>query len=471
MGIAAIAAVMLAAIAIAGGLGASGSPATSPGASAAATAGTPAAAGGSAAAIATAGPTARPSTPSASPTATPTAVPSPSPAVPGLALQLQLDSLRSQLSIPGMTVAILWNDGRSWVGASGEADVAAARPVMPDTGFALASISKTFTAAVVLQLVEQGLLRLDEPVAPWLPAYRLDRRITVRMLLDHTSGLPDFFLNRKIDRPLQSAPDATWTPARSWGYVAAKRPVPGTRWTYSNTNYLLLGELVTAVTGRPLSTEVRDRLLDPLGLADTWYQVAEPPRTTLTVGYRLVAKSGGGVRPVRVAPAGDVMPFRSVITAAGGAGSIASTALDTARWMHAFASGQVLSPSIQRAMIADAVFTTSLGARIGYGLGIQVTTVDGRTALGHSGRYLGFRDVVRYLPVEGVTIAVLTNQGAVDPARIASAMLKVVLPPLPAPSPPVDASPSASPTEPVSGSPGTSPPAEPVVPSTPGADG
>jgi D-alanyl-D-alanine carboxypeptidase len=106
--------------------------------------------------------------------------------------------------------------------------------VTPDTAFALASISKTFTAAVVLRLVDEGRLGLDQRVAPLLPAYRLDRRITVRMLLDHRSGLPDFFANRKIDRALQSDPDAAWTPERTWAYVKAKRPVPGRIWDYSN---------------------------------------------------------------------------------------------------------------------------------------------------------------------------------------------------------------------------------------------
>ena len=114
------------------------------------------------------------------------------------------------------------------------------------------------------------------------------------------------------------------------------------------------------------------------------------------------------------------MPFRSVITAAGGAGSLGGTARDTARWMQALASGRVLSEAMQQAMIGDAVTTAALGAKVPYGLGIQVVTLAGRTAIGHSGRYLGFRNVVRYLPAEGVTIAVLTNQGAADPSRVAA---------------------------------------------------
>jgi D-alanyl-D-alanine carboxypeptidase len=379
-------------------------------------------------------PAARPSASDAPSSGGPASPPaSPNPPVPGTVvpaerLQATLDALRKKASIPGVSVAILWDDGTSWLGVSGRSDVAGKTPVTTDTAFSLASISKTLTAAVVLQLVDEGRLELSDPVAPWLPAYRLDKRITVRMLLDHTSGLPDFFLNRKIDRALQSAPNATWSPARTWKYVSKSRATPGRTWSYSNTNYLLLGELVEAVTGRPLATEVRTRLLDPLGLEGTWYQAVERPRATISVGYRLLAKSGGGVRAVRVAPASTVMPFRSVVTAAGGAGSVAATALDTARWMQAFARGEVMSPATYRAMLADAATTRALKARVPYGLGIQVVSIGGHAALGHSGRFLGFRGVVRYLPDDGVTIAVLTNQGVADPAKIVAALLKVVLP-------------------------------------------
>ena len=139
----------------------------------------------------------------------------------------------------------------------------------------------------------------------------------------------------------------------------------------------------------------------------------------------MLAPAGVVAKPV--APASDVMPFRSVVTAAGGAGSIAATAEDTARWMQAFAGGEVLSSPIQKAMLDDLARTRALHARITYGLGIQLVALDGHPALGHSGRYLGYRNVVRYLPTEGVTIAVLTNQGTVDPAVVAASLVKLVL--------------------------------------------
>ena len=172
----------------------------------------------------------------------------------------------------------------------------------------------------------------------------------------------------------------------------------------------------------PLAKEVRARLLDPLGLEHAWYQAVEKPRTELSTGYRLVPGPTGGARAVPVAPASDVMPFRSVVTAAGGAGSIAATAEDTARWMQAFAGGEVLSPAMQTAMLGDVAYTRALHARIPYGLGIQ-RRVDRRPARrsatpGATSATATWSATCR---PTGVTIAVLTNQGVVDPAVVAGA--------------------------------------------------
>ena len=310
--------------------------------------------------------------PSAAPVPSPSASPAPG-GIPVRQLQARLDRLREKMDIPGVSVAIQWDDGREWAGVSGLRDVNRGQAVTTDTAFSLASVSKTLTAAVVLQLVDEGRLSLDDRVAPLLPGYALHPRITVRHLLDHTSGLPDYFLNGKIDRPLQSEPDAAWSAHDAWDYVLGprKRFLPGKVWYYSNTNYLLLGELVEAVTGRPLAEEVRARLLDPLALETAWYQGAEEPRAKGTEAYRLADQADGSIRIGRVAPRSDVMPFRSVVTAAGGAGSVAMNAIDAARWMRAFAGGEVVAPTSYRAMLADVSNTVRKGAEVPYGLGIQ----------------------------------------------------------------------------------------------------
>ncbi len=340
-------------------------------------------------------------------------------------LQKALNKVRAATFVPGVSVAIVWDNGASWAGASGLADVAARTPVTASTGFALASISKTFTAAVILQLVGEGRLGLDQWVAPLLPAFGLDPRITVRMLLDHTSGLPDFILTKAADKALGDS-NAVWDAAKSWSFVPKFHRVPGTSFDYSNTNYVLLGELIRSVTGNAPSVEIRARLLKPLGLAHAWFQQDEKPLAPLPASYVLRWYGGPPVAKL-IAPAGDVVPFRSVVTATGAAGSMAATALDTARWMNALGSGRVLPPEMVAAMQADEANTAALGANLTYGLGISTVKVAGHIAIGHSGRYLGARNVVRYLPDLHLSIAVLTNQSEIDPAYIAAIVVRALV--------------------------------------------
>lgn len=353
--------------------------------------------------------------------------PPPEPAVASLEVRLQaaLDRLRAKLGIPGVSASIVFPNGERWTGVSGLAGVASKTKVVPETAFAYASVSKTFTSALILQLVDEGRLRLSDPAAGVLPKLRLaiDRRITVGMLLNHTSGLADYFLNPKIDRPLQGAPAAAWTIDRTLGYVGKRLSPPGATWHYSNTNYLLLGLIVERLTGQTLAAAIRTRLLEPAGLGATWYQAdGEPSRAPLAHGYRLPGTKVT-VKPIDLADGSGLAPFRSVITAAAGAGSIAGTSTDLATWARALYTGRVLGPEGTALLLSGFSKTTSYAPGGAYGYGVQAFSIDGHPALGHSGRLLGFRSTVRHFPLDGLTIAVLTNQSRADPAVILRALL------------------------------------------------
>lgn len=343
-------------------------------------------------------------------------------------LQERLEATRRELGIPGIQATVLYPDGTAWTGTSGQADIAAGVPVAPETPFAVASISKSFTAAVILQLVGSGELDLDESVAPHLPALGLDKRITVRQLLDHTSGLNDYLVRSNVDRALRADLGATWTAAKSFGFVGKPYFLPGRGWHYSNTNYLVLGLLAESVTGIPLSRSIRERVFEPLGLTTASYQGAEEPRGAVARAYRFaVGPPGGAATEWRDGSA--IVPFTAVVTATAGAGSIAASSLDVARFARAMWGGEELVPRwVLDEAIADAL---TVGARRGalpYGLGVQAYAVDGRAALGHSGRFSGARAVVRYLTDEGIAIAVLTNQSRVDPAIVLSRLLAIAAP-------------------------------------------
>ena len=380
-------------------------------------------------------------TPSPVPGATGSARPSSPPPTPGpsavadraavrnASLQLELDRVRRQLAIPGVSVTIVFPDGTRWTGVSGLADVARKQLVTADTAFALASMSKTFTSALILQLVDEGRLRLTDPAVAVLPplTLKIDRRITVAMLLNHTSGLADYFLNPKIDGPLQKRPSVAWTVDQTLRYVGKPLSPPGRAWHYSNTNYFLLGLIAEHVTGTPYADLVRTRLLAPAGLGAAWVQTGEKARAPLAHGYRLPGTKPT-VTPIDLDDGSGVAPFRSVVTAAGGAGSLAATSGDLATWARALYGGVVLGPTGTGLLLSGFSRTTNYLPGASYGYGVQALSIDGHPSLGHSGRLLGFRGAVRHFPVEGLTIAVLTNQSRADPAVIVERLLAIALP-------------------------------------------
>lgn len=343
------------------------------------------------------------------------------------AVAAAVETFRRRTGAPGVSVAIRWPDGTVWTFASGLADVAAGRAVTAATPFAIGSVTKTFTAALVLELVGEGRLGLDEPIANWLPERNLPKGITVRMLLDHTSGLGDPFLVTAVDRQLRADPSAVWTPERFLAALPKPRFAPGKGWFYSNANYVVLGLLVERVSGRPYGELLRSTLLEPLGLSTALVQPDRPGPVAPAHGYR-VAKDHGRVRPIDLSDGSPTDPFTSVVTAAGAAGNLAISALDLARWGAALYGGGLLPPELFAAMVDDAVRTAPLRPPIPYGLGVQLVEVDGQPTYGHSGRLLGARAALRYLVRSGISIAAVSNQGEADMGPLVSDIVRLVLP-------------------------------------------
>ena len=344
------------------------------------------------------------------------------------ALDARLEALMKKVGIPGISATILFADGSVWEGVAGLADVAAGRRVTTDTAFPVASVSKTFTAALVLGLVEDGKLRLDSPVKPFLPTVAIDPTITVRELLDHTSGLRDFYFGAGVDKALLVKRDQVWDAARSLGYMGKPFSKPGLSWHYSNTNYLLLGLLAEAVDGAAVAAQLRERFLTPLGLDHTYYQFVEAPLGPTVHDYRFNGPKAT-LPAIDLSDGTPVVPFTSVVTAAGAAGSIATTSADLAHWARSLYGGSVLDATSRAEMIGDIVRTAGYKPAAAYGLGVQLVQVAGHPALGHSGRFLGASAVVRWLPDLQVGIAVLTNQSRSDPSPILADLLKLALRP------------------------------------------
>lgn len=325
---------------------------------------------------------------------------------------------RQRAQAPAVVVALDAAGRDLEVHASGSPHRGGSAPVPVDARFRIASITKTLVATVVLQLVAEGSLRLDAPVDAVLPDAPAD--VTVRQLLDHTSGLPDHGRTAGFSDGLLRDRDRVWTPTELLSLVADYDHdfPPGTDWSYSNTGYVLLGELVHAVTGRSWAAEVRARVLDPLGMRDTWTGSAEPARGTVLPGYG----DGDGDGDEEDLETGG--PWPSLETSEGAAGAVVSTATDLARFGAALFRGRLLPPELLREMVTP----TRFGARnAGYGLGVEVTRPDYRTTTWGNGGFLpGFRSTLQYVPGEDLVVVVLTNTSSAAPADLAELLTRSV---------------------------------------------
>ncbi|MFI5261423.1 MAG: serine hydrolase domain-containing protein, partial [Candidatus Limnocylindrales bacterium] len=351
-------------------------------------------------------PTVTPPTPTATPTpSSPAGGPGdtppsgPTPSLKGLdgTLQAQLASAVRRLHLPGVQATIALADGETWSGAAGIADQRTGRLMTTADVFDVGSITKTFVAADVMRLVESGAMQLDDPLSRWLPRYPNAAHITLRELLSHTSGIADYFANGKLLGELGAAPRRTWLPAALLPFVGKAVFPPGKGWSYSNTNFLLLGEVVEAATGRPLGDELGASFLAPLGLRATALQAGTlaapaPDLGPLAHPYQRVA--GAKVVYRDLGDGSGYLPFTSLATALGSAGSMVSTSSDLARWGLQLYGGRLLQPGSLVAM-EDTAISASYHPAFDYGLGTQALAIDTFPSYGHGGACSGYRADLR----------------------------------------------------------------------------
>ncbi|HYC07869.1 MAG TPA: serine hydrolase domain-containing protein [Candidatus Binatia bacterium] len=351
--------------------------------------------------------------------------------MPAARLQARLDAIRAKYRIPGVSATIIWPDGTTWTGVSGLANVATKAPVVPGTAFSIGSITKTFLAATILELRQEGRLSLDDTIRHWLPTVKASTKVTVRELLDQTSGLYDFFANPRIDSAILANKLSHWTAARALSYMRGPYCTPGSCWHYSNSGYVILGQLVKRITGDSAAVEIRRRFLDPLGLGGAFAQGIETQRGPVALSYHVV----GPYATARQVPLGDgtaISPWTSVVTAAGDAGDMAATTTDLATWARDLYGGSVLSSASLAAML-DVRHSAAVGSHYRYGFGMFQVTIDGHRTVGHDGRLDGSRASIRYVPDSGFTIAVATNQDRIGPDVFGASLLAIAMAPPPPP--------------------------------------
>jgi D-alanyl-D-alanine carboxypeptidase len=331
-------------------------------------------------------------------------------------LQTHLDRWRVNHRAPGVAAAVRLPDGSRWIGTSGKAIRGRdGRVVRPRTPFAVASLTKTFMAALILQLREEGEFYLGAPLSRWLPDYPRARRTTIRMLLSHRSGIFDYFAHPRYESLVFGRPRHRWTVREILALRGPRYCDPGDCYHYSNTNYVLLGVIVRKVTGRSPAANIRARFLRPLGLEDTFLQGQEPIERIAAKGYW--ATSSGYVG---FSDGTRFRPNTSAATVAESAGAMLSSVRDISDWQDALLSGTVLKPSTLERML-------ELHPRSGYGLGIRRAWLAGRPAIGHGGSLRGFVTVMYRLPVEDVDVSIMTNLGRTSLQGLADNLTRTTL--------------------------------------------
>src|SRR5918998_791760 len=242
------------------------------------------------------------------------------------ALHSTLTRWRTRADIPAVVLGVA-HPGGSWRGADRTVERGGSAHVPSDASFRIGSITKVFVAVVVLQLVEEGTLGLDDQVSSHLPGYTLEPA-TIRQLLNHTSGIPDYTLAAGFNKELLEHRDRRWTAAEVIALVQGKEPQfpAGTGYAYSNTDYILLGEAINSVTGTSWAHQVRRRILDPLQLKGTYIAGFEPAPKPVVPGY-FDADNDGHVENIETG-----RPWTALETSEGPAGAIVSTVPDLLRF-------------------------------------------------------------------------------------------------------------------------------------------
>ena len=297
----------------------------------------------------------------------------------------------ARTGVPAASVAVVKDGAVVYAHAYGKQRLAPDRMAIPEARYAIASVSKQFTAAAVLMLADAHKLSLDDPVGKYLPGLSEADKVTLRQLLSHTSGYRDFWPQdysfADMARPVEPQ-----TILDRW----AKLPLdfaPGAKWQYSNTGFVAAGLVVEKVSGQPLMTFLGQHIFTPLGMK------------AVDADYGMTAADAGGYMRFALGP------VRAVTPAAPGwlfaAGQLAMSASDLARWDISVIDRTLMSPAAYAAQQTEVKLTDGSGS--GYGLGVDVAKVGDHRVIKHGGEAVGYLSENRIYPDDRAAVVVLVN--------------------------------------------------------------
>ena len=316
------------------------------------------------------------------------------------ALQAELDAKREEYDVRGITASVAFPDGSRWSGASGLADAELRRPMEPETPMPIASVTKPLTAALAVALADEGRLSLDGRLSRWVPRFPNARNITLRQLLNHTSGLYNVDEDEAYDEAVLGDRSRAWTPAMVLQYVRKPYGPPGSVWHYSDTNYTLMGLVLQRAGGTGVAESLHRRVLDEHGMRGAALGPEEPAPSGTARGYDPLGPPAS--------PPGRYVPFRSFASSEWTAAGVVASAPEVATWGRALFAGRVVGQSGLREMLRfvdtgeDTYYTK-------YGLGLAQRHIVDRDIVGASGRFWGYSSELWHDPATRATVAVLWN--------------------------------------------------------------
>ncbi len=315
-------------------------------------------------------------------------------------LKTKIDSIALQIlnetGTPSASVAVVINGKIAYIQAYGDAKLNPQTKAGTNMRYAIGSISKQYTAAVILLLEQGGKLSLDDPVSNWLPDLTRAKDVTIRELLSHTSGYQDFW-------PQDYVPPMMLEPIPPQGIIDrwAKKPLdfePGTRWQYSNTNFVIAAQIVEKITGESFYEFLHKNILEPLGLSSAVNFDKGKLTNDDPTGYMQY-----GLGPLRPAPDEGTGWM-------AGAGELAMTPEDLAKWDISIIDQGLLSKESYKKLETEVLLKNGVGTH--YGLGVQVGMMNGHRILSHGGEVSGFTAYNAVFPDDSAAVVVLTNQDA-----------------------------------------------------------
>jgi D-alanyl-D-alanine carboxypeptidase len=305
------------------------------------------------------------------------------------ALQNALEKAAITQKADSISASLYISDRCHWEGATGVTRPDPGVPVESDMLFGFGSITKTFVAAIIMQLVEENRLGLDDPLGKWLEKRpNIDSNITIRQLLNHGSGLYDYTYNSSYWSDIEANPNRVWPPEDVLKYV---KPPPNLGFDvarYSNTNYTLLGMIIESVTGSSLEQELQHRIIGPVQLDSTY-----------------LAKNDFNKKRW----ANSTALFSSTYSSTWAGGAIASTSKDIAKWSHVLYSGNFLQTTSLDSMLV----TEDRRVRqrwMSVGLGVMKLNAGAQSAWGHQGRFDPFVSETFYIPKFEFSVAFVSSE-------------------------------------------------------------